>query len=357
MESTQSTDMAQASSGRKRTRIVRPYPIHTLEEALTIASTIQEANAGLEFDRELLARAMGTTPASSGFTMRLNSSAKYGLTLGGYNDPRIGLTQRGEAIVAPRGDGELRQARFDAALQPDLFAQFYRLLDGKRLPEDTYAQNMLQRELGIHPDLAGECLAIVKANGLFTGLLRSLEGALQVDLRGPPAPFAGHLERDGDATAGPAPPAVSAPGQEAVRGEKIFIGHDGSAESVGIVSAVLEEFDIPYATVLDPGVDLRPVPAEVAREMRECMAAVLVFAAPEDDESGATTPMDRIMFLLGASSVLYGDRIVIMREKGFEPTYDTGSLPTVLFDRDSPEHAGLALLRELHRAGVIEVTS
>ena len=91
--------------------------------------------------------------------------------------------------------------------------------------------------------------------------------------------------------------------------------------------------------------------------MRECMAAVLVFAAPEDDESGATTPMDRIMFLLGASSVLYGDRIVIMREKGFEPTYDTGSLPTVLFDRDSPEHAGLALLRELHRAGVIEVTS
>jgi hypothetical protein len=54
---------------------------------------------------------------------------------------------------------------------------------------------------------------------------------------------------------------------------------------------------------------------------------------------------------------LYGDRIVIMREKGFEPTYDTGSLPTVLFDRDSPEHAGLALLRELHRAGVIEVTS
>ncbi|MDP6401999.1 MAG: hypothetical protein QF467_00455 [SAR202 cluster bacterium] len=357
MESTQSTDSAQTSSGRKRTRIVRPYPIHTLEEALTIASTIQEANAGLEFDRELLARAMGTTPASSGFTMRLNSSAKYGLTQGGYNDPRIGLAQRGEAIVAPKGDDELRQALVDAALQPDLFAQFYRLLDGKRLPEDTYAQNMLQRELGIHPDLAGECLGIVKANGLFTGILRSVQGALQVDLQGPPAPYAGHPERDGDATAGPAPPTAATSGHDTVQGGKIFIGHDGSAESVGIVSAVLEEFNIPYGTVLEPDVDLRPVPAEVAREMRECMAAVLVFAAPEDDESGATTPMDRIMFLLGASSVLYGDRIVILRERGFEPAYDTGSLPTVVFDRDSPEHAGLALLRELHRAGVIEVTS
>ncbi len=357
MESTQSTDSAQTSSGRKRTRIVRPYPIHTLEEALTIASTIQEANAGLEFDRELLARAMGTTPASSGFTMRLNSSAKYGLTQGGYNDPRIGLAQRGEAIVAPKGDDELRQALVDAALQPDLFAQFYRLLDGKRLPEDTYAQNMLQRELGIHPYLAGECLGIVKANGLFTGILRSVQGALQVDLQGPPAPYAGHPERDGDATAGPAPPTAATSGHDTVQGGKIFIGHDGSAESVGIVSAVLEEFNIPYGTVLEPDVDLRPVPAEVAREMRECMAAVLVFAAPEDDESGATTPMDRIMFLLGASSVLYGDRIVILRERGFEPAYDTGSLPTVVFDRDSPEHAGLALLRELHQAGVIEVTS
>ena len=79
-------NMDQLSGPRKRTRKVRPYPAYTLEDTLAIATRIQEANAGLAFDRSLLAGALGTTPASSGYTMRLNASSKYGLTQGGYND-------------------------------------------------------------------------------------------------------------------------------------------------------------------------------------------------------------------------------------------------------------------------------
>ncbi|MCH8109798.1 MAG: hypothetical protein IIB15_06685, partial [Chloroflexi bacterium] len=59
---------------RKRTRMVRPYPTHTLEDALSVAVAVQDSNAGLPFDRVLLAGALGTTPACSGFTMKLNSS-------------------------------------------------------------------------------------------------------------------------------------------------------------------------------------------------------------------------------------------------------------------------------------------
>ena len=88
--------------------MVRPYPVHTLEEASIIASAIQERNSGLPFDRVLLAKALGTTPTSSGFTMKLNSSAKYGLTRGGYNDDRIELTPRGG--FRGRAAGERRAA-------------------------------------------------------------------------------------------------------------------------------------------------------------------------------------------------------------------------------------------------------
>ena len=136
--------------------MVRPYPIHTLEDALGVASTIQSVNAGLPFDRKLLARALGTTPASSGYTMKLNSSAKYGLTEGAYNDAEISLTQRGEAIVAPRDEHERRESLLQASMAPEVFGRFYQLLDGKRMPEDTYAQNMIQREFGIQPVLARE---------------------------------------------------------------------------------------------------------------------------------------------------------------------------------------------------------
>ena len=91
---------------QKRTRIVRPYPVNTLQEALAVALAIKEANSGLPFARADLARAMGTTPGSSGFTTRLNSSSRYGLTNGAYNDEIVSLTHRGDGIVSPKDEEE-----------------------------------------------------------------------------------------------------------------------------------------------------------------------------------------------------------------------------------------------------------
>ena len=176
----------------KRRRLARPYPIHTLEDALAVANTIHTSNAGLPFDRLLLARAMGTTPTSSGFSMRLSSSAKYGITRGGYNDERISLTDLGEAIAAPKGTDELRDALVDAALKPEIFAQFYGMVAGRRLPENAHSQNMLQRDCGINPALTGECLKIIKANGMLVGILRETGGAHYVaPERTPTRPAAG----------------------------------------------------------------------------------------------------------------------------------------------------------------------
>ena len=157
---------------RKRTRKVRSYPVHTLQDSLAVAGAIQKSNSGLPFDRALLARALNTTPASSSFTMRLNSSAKYGLTQGRYNDHSIAITPRGEATVAPKDAEERRRAFREAALEPDVFRRFYEMLDGKAMPRAEYAQNLLQRELDIQPELSAECLQIAEANGLFADILR-----------------------------------------------------------------------------------------------------------------------------------------------------------------------------------------
>ena len=43
--------------------MVRAYPVHTLEETVAIASTIQEINAGLSFDRVLLAQPAASSRA------------------------------------------------------------------------------------------------------------------------------------------------------------------------------------------------------------------------------------------------------------------------------------------------------
>jgi hypothetical protein len=343
---------------RRRTRIVRPYPIHTLEDVLDVARAIQESNAGLPFDRELLARALGTTPASSSYTMRLNSSAKYGLTQGAYNDERISLTPRGEAIAAPRGGNERRKALMDAALQPDIFRRFYEMLDSKRLPEDTYARNVLQRELGVHPDLTVECLEVIKANGLYAGLLKESGGHLVISLRDAQQTVARHVAApvvtEEHMVEPSEAPEIAKTGQ-APNG-KVFVSYSGDPAVARFVISVLEQFGIPYGGVDATDDDKSPIPAQVVQEMRSSSAAILVLASsPDSPGESASGYRDRMLYQLGAASVLYGDRIVVFSESGLGLGLVTEGLHSVEFERGRHTDAGLSLLRGLHRAGIINI--
>ena len=342
---------------RKRTRMVRPYPVHTLEDSLAVAGAIQKSNSGLPFDRALLARALNTTPASSSFTMRLNSSAKYGLTQGRYNDHSIAITPRGEATVAPKDADERRRALREAALEPDVFRRFYEMLDGKPLPRAEYAQNLLQRELDIQPELSAECLRVAEANGLFAGILKRDSGddllvaLTQVD-EIPAAAAAPTLPVP--AFTGPPDPGVG--GGEAAG--RVFIGSTGHSEATKYVTAVLDEFGVPYAegaVKTDEGPGLA---AEVSREMRRCSAAILVVDGNSGDaqESVGQGIAAAVMYQLGAASVLYGSRVLMVRgeEARLTPEMDTG-LPSIVYQSDVPERAGMALLAALKGLGVIDV--
>ena len=347
----------------KRTRLVRPYPVHTLEEAMVIPRVIQETNAGLPFDRVLLAKALGTTPASSGFTMKLNSCVRYGLTQGGYSDESIALTTRGESAVAPERDGEKWQALLDAAVQPEPFTRFYKMLDGKRVPEDTYSQNMLQRELGINAALTVECLRIIKANGLYVGILGEVGGSLYVSTAGAHAPEeSGEGAKRPDADQGleaqPASDGQHPQGDGSHEPGKIFIGHAGNSEIADFLKAVLDPFRIPYDVVecdYDAG---RPVTGDVSEQMRQCNSAIFIFAEPSDESwTGRREEKHRekMLYQLGAASVLFGDRIIALRDGDRDPEGNTGDFHTLPFDRGRMDEVGLPLLAELHRMGVIEV--
>ena len=355
-----------SSSSKKRTRVSRPYPVHTLEEALAIATTIQEKNAGLAFDRVLLAKAMGTTPASSGFTTRLNSSAKYGLTEGGYTDARIALTARGTSIVAPRPPDERRRSMLEAALEPGLFRSFYELLDGNRLPEDAYVRSVLERDLDVQPSLTEECLRIIVDNGLAVGVLGDVGGSLYVSMSG------SHLMEpgeDGASQAGPpageavdgvpqSPAADVKPQTDRGPGTRIFVGHAGNSDIVEYLKEVLDPFGIPYVVVDSDYDATRPLAVEVTDRMRECTAAILVFAKATDSEWKGRREDKRsqkMMYQLGAASALYGERVVVFTEASKASPHDQ-DFHTLEFHRDEVHELGLVILAQLHRLGVIQVT-
>ena len=343
---------------RKRTRKVRSYPVHTLQDSLAVAEAIQKSNAGLPFDRALLARALSTTPASSSFTMRLNSSAKYGLTQGRYNDHSIAITPRGEATVAPKDADERRRALREAAVEPDVFRRFYELLDGKSMPRAEYAQNLLQRELDIQPDLSAECLQIVEANGLFTEILRrDNSGDLVVTLTqsGTVA-----VEAIDSAPSAPADRPAQEHGEDGAQapGCRVFIGSSGHGEAPRYVMSVLDKFGVPYsqgAVKPDQGPGLAD---EVSRDMRRCSAAVLVVEGRSDEpqESVGQGSAAAVMYQLGAASALYGSRVLIVRDEDAQLTPEIGAgLSAIVYQSDFPERAGMALLSALHGLGVFDV--
>lgn len=356
-------NISRLPSRRKRTRRVRPYPIHSLEDALAVARAVQDRNSGLPLDRHLLAHTLDTTTASSTYIQIVNSAAGYGLTLGGYRAPQISLTALGRRLVAPKDDAELPRALVEAALLPKVFAGFYSLLDGEQVPEDEYARNLLHRELAVRTELTEECLALIKANGLFAGILREVEDSLYVELpadAGTPAPGA----------VAPSYPAATRPGPDWAPGtdahvrvgpvttdRRILIGCAAASKTVHSVRTLLDEFGLLCSVVEGAHSQSHPVPPEVSQAMRGCHGAVLIFETPPQTSRGGAGDLGGMRYLLGAASFHYGDGVVLMVESklaGFDlPT----GLPRVVFDPSTDgEVPTRQLLQALHGAGVIKVT-
>ena len=334
---------------KKRTRSARQYPILTLEEVLVLSNAIQDKNGGLPIDRILLAKAMGTTPASSAFTTKLSSSVKYGLTRGGYKDKQIELTRLGEAIVASENSKERHDAILAATLGPPLFRKFYEALDGKKVLEGPLLKNMVEENLGIPVRLADEYIRIVFSNGIAAGLISDVGGSLYVNIADPV--FRGVSDEDGLEH-------INEKSEEVPGIGKIFIGHSDSHDVVDFLKTVFEEFGIEYGIADGDYDDQRPLPVQVAEEMRKCTAAVLIFARPSwrlvrggREVSNSNT----ILYQLGAASVLYGERIIIMAEAGDDQSELQVGFHALEFDRDRLGDVVLALLSELRQMGIIDV--
>ncbi len=88
--------------------------------------------------------------------------------------------------------------------------------------------------------------------------------------------------------------------------------------------------------------------------MRSCSSAIViggdrgVFDGPE-----ASAPL---AFLIGAASVLYGERLIAVLPRDAQPSSLDG-VRAVTFDSDKPEASALALIHELHRTGVIRISA
>ena len=336
----------------KRTRITRPYPTHSFQDALPIAETIQRVNGGQPVETRLLAEALGTSVKSSAFVQKLNASSKYGMTTGSYSDDFVELTELGESITAPGSAEERYQSVAEAVTRPEIFREFYRIYSGKRMPEDIYASNMLVRELGVPRELTEECLGVIRRNGLISGLVSDQSGVLMVRRTVAESEEAGYYGTE--PSNGPGPENTYDGRRESVRslsesGSEILVVSEPDDPLYSDVSDLMAGLSVPHRSSSPSSSGGRIISQELSEALDSASGCIFVWPM-EIRPEGENQPGPIAWAALGASSYRLGEKLIVLVRDG-----DDTAAERIAERRASsriPTFAGMTVARVAHGESV-----
>ena len=326
---------------KRRKRLVRQYPAHSLEDVLPLASVIYDENAGLPLDRTLLAKGLGTTTGSSSFITKLASSESYGLTRGRYRDPTITLTALGSSIVANRNFEEFSEAATTAALRPPLFQKLFTLLRGMEIPEEHFLTNLLMRDVGIRRDQTSEFARIYQSNDTYLktigqGLNEASQGKLETSI----------IEQNPNESDGST---QIIPPQSVNKQSRCLVLIDASTNrTTGFdISALINKFDMECIYV--PSEKLK-TKGTLTLHITETVASIVVLAGKQENRDLENA------YALGLAEGLSPDRVI---------SVSNGNLDQEILSRlkvdgleiieTQVQSVGLSVLEEFHRMGVIGI--
>lgn len=344
----------------------RPFPRHSLEEALQIGQKIQDERGGLQFKKLLLADALGIKPSSSEFRDLLSSSYKYGLTEGTEKASDVFLTPLGKQATQSKDSVARLNALKKVILDTAPFGKFFEDYLEKKLPSPEMLAKILVAEYDIPSEYAEECGDLVISNGQFVSFIREIGGSPHVLLD---LPFKEEKASDEEGQKKPKGQEesqeqldVSAQAKsESQAPRAIFIGHGKNKAPLMQLQKILSTFQIPHRVVAQEANLGRPIPIKVKEVMQQCGSAILIFTKDEKffDEDGKEIwrPSENVVHELGASSFLYEDRIVIFKEEGLYFPANYQSIGYIEFGETGLESKTSDLLKELIGFGLVKITT
>ena len=344
----------------KRTRITRPYPTHSFQDALPIAETIQRVNGGQPVQTELLAEALGTSARSSAFVQKLNASSKYGLTVGSYSDEFIELTDLGESVTAPGSAEERENSILKSVTKPEVFREFYRTYAGKRMPEDIYASNTLVRELGVPRELTEECLGIIRRNGLVAGIVSDQRGALMVG-----GTFVHDSEAAGRYHANGAPVGVDRErekekgggddrGHSSDTGSELLIVSEADDPALDEVVGLVESLSAPWRSASLGVSEGRIISQELSEALESARGCVFVWPR-EDDGGNERTVEAKVWAALGAASYRLSEKLVILNSQFEDDDSLSGLSGVTVVGAAEGESVYPKLMAALVQSGIVRI--
>jgi len=367
------------AGAKRRSRISQvDIPAISLERALRIPRAIVDNYASHPTRPLDVASALSVQPSSGPFRAECGAAIGYGLTEGGPNASEISLTTLGKRVLSPTEVDDDKIALRIAALKPRVAEHFYKKYDGSPLPPKNIARNVLAT-LSVPNDRTADVYDLLIENARYVGLLKSIKDKEYVDIGGPAKRSAAtsvsaaaeedevgddglilgdELKPDIEAMLPPSRPADPPP--PAAHKNAIFVGHGGNRKPTEQLVKILNEYGIPHKEAVEEANHARPIPQKVAETMRKCGAAILVFTADKEyfDRDGQPIwrPSENVSHELGAASVLYGERIVVFKEKGIELPSNFSSVGYIEFEKDKLSDKGVELFRELVSMKILSIS-
>jgi predicted nucleotide-binding protein len=144
-------------------------------------------------------------------------------------------------------------------------------------------------------------------------------------------------------------------------GQGIFIAHGKNKKPLEQLKRILDQFKVPYKVATEEPNLGRPIGTKVKEVMEACNCAILLFTADEEffDKDGKSIwrPNENVIHELGASSYLYGNRIVILKEENVTMASNYKDLGYISFGTDALDSKTIDVLKELIGFGIVKVST
>lgn len=315
------------------------FPVATLQQAQRIAGTLVDNFAADSASPPDVALALGISPTSSAWPALTGASIAYGLTEGGVNANLIKLSPLGRRLVAPEAEGEDVLARREAILKPKILKEFFEKYRRAKLPADAIAVNVL-RSLGLPADRTQVALEVIKANGVYAGIIRDTPTGPFVNLDSPTIPhptttpeFSEVLpsaDVEGKIKAAPSneqletlpknPVTDQSAAIRDAKSNRVFITHGKQRSIFAQIKELLTFGNFEPIVSVERESTAIPVPEKVFEDMRLCGAGVLHVGSEgkylDKDGNEHVKINDNVLIEIGAAMALYGKRIILLVERG-----------------------------------------
>lgn len=355
--------------GRKAGAI--PFPRNSLTDALRVAKSIWNDNAGRPFPLGDIASKLNYSPTSGGFRDLIRSAERYGLTEGTWvqdTTKPIALSSLGMSIVAPKVDEDPNAYMRKALETPEVFKEFLNSVNGRVIPPEDVCKSTLIRDSHILREDVDACYAVLNKNiqelklsqpNTQGTLYLRLDKLSAIQLTSSTIQEGETIEQAIEETPTQPPNIVPETPTKQIP-KQIFVAHGKNTKPLEQLEKILNKFKVNYKVAVEEPHSGRPVSTKVAELMKNCTSGIFIFTADEktiDSEGNEIwRPSDNVVYELGAASVLYGNKIVIFKESDVKFASDFSDLGYISFDKDKLDAKAADLMIELINLGFVQLT-